>query len=211
MGKTILENEQIEIVEKKSKFIANIQYVTSVEDAEEALKEIKKKYRDARHHCFAFRVMQENNIIERMSDDGEPSGTAGGPMLNILSKNDLINVIVVVTRYFGGILLGTGGLVKAYSTATLNCLEKASFVSEEPGYVIEWQIPYTDIEKLKYFCKKEKINILEMKYEKNVKVYVEISNIIKNEILRKLEENEKIQFIGDKCKIIDEKMVRKYI
>ena len=152
MGKTILENEQVEIVEKKSKFIANIQYVTSVEEAETALKEIKKKYRDARHHCFAFVFMQaRNNIIERMSDDGEPSGTAGGPMLNILSKNDLINVIVVVTRYFGGILLGTGGLVKAYSTATLNCLEKASFVSEEPGYVIEWQIPYTDIEKIKIF------------------------------------------------------------
>ena len=88
MGKTIRENKKEEIIEKKSKFIANLQYVSSVEEAEETLKEIKKQYRDARHNCFAYRVLENGQIIERMSDDGEPSGTAGGPILNILAKKE---------------------------------------------------------------------------------------------------------------------------
>ena len=88
MFKTILENKEIEIVEKKSKFIANIFYVESEKEAEEKIKEIKKKYFDARHNTFAFRIFSKDGIIERFSDDGEPSGTAGSPMLNILSSQN---------------------------------------------------------------------------------------------------------------------------
>ena len=99
---TILKNETAEIVEKKSKFIANLFHVESVEEAENRIKDIKKKYHDARHNCIAYRVAENGQIIEKSSDDGEPSGTAGGPMLNILQKNNLCNLVIVVTRYFIG-------------------------------------------------------------------------------------------------------------
>lgn len=129
--KTIINNAEAEIVEKRSKFIANIYYVKSLEEVEEKLKDIKKKYFDSRHNCYAYRIEDEDTIIERASDDGEPSGTAGAPILNILNKMELMNVLVIVTRYFGGILLGTGGLVKAYSQATKMAIENAKFAVEE--------------------------------------------------------------------------------
>ena len=122
---TILKDEMAEIVEKKSKFIANIFYVENVEEAEAKVKEVKRKYYDAKHNCIAYRVIENGRIVEKSSDDGEPSGTAGGPMLNILQKNNLCNLVVIVTRYFGGILLGTGGLVRAYSEATQKAIEKS--------------------------------------------------------------------------------------
>ena len=105
MFKTIKESVSCEIVEKKSRFIADLFYVESKEEAEEKVKEIKKKYFDAKHHCFAYSIYTENGRLDRFSDDGEPSGTAGSPMLNILTSNNLCNVVVIVTRYFGGVLL----------------------------------------------------------------------------------------------------------
>ncbi|MBR3697653.1 MAG: YigZ family protein [Clostridia bacterium] len=105
MFKTIEKAISNEIVEKKSRFITNIFYIESKEEAEEKLLEIRKKYYDAKHNCFAYRVYEENKIYERFSDDGEPSGTAGSPMINILKSNNLCNILVVITRYFGGVLL----------------------------------------------------------------------------------------------------------
>ena len=122
---TIQNNVQAEIVEKKSKFIANLFYIESIEEAEEIIKKTKKRYFDARHNCIAYRVIENNQILERFSDDGEPSGTAGAPMLNILQKNEYVNILIIVTRYFGGILLGTGGLVRAYSDSLLLAIEKS--------------------------------------------------------------------------------------
>lgn len=122
---TIKNNVEAEIVEKKSKFIANLFYIENSEEAEKIIKETKKKYFDARHNCIAYRIIEDNKIVERFSDDGEPSGTAGAPMLNILQKNGYVNVLIVVTRYFGGILLGTGGLVRAYSNSLIQAIEKS--------------------------------------------------------------------------------------
>ena len=146
MSKTILENTSAQIVEKKSKFIANIYYVQSQEEVENILKEIRKKYYDARHNCYAYSILTNNGIVNKMSDDGEPSGTAGAPMLNIITKNELTNILVVVTRYFGGILLGTGGLVKAYSEATMQAIEKATIVNEEIVYEVEITVLYNEWE-----------------------------------------------------------------
>ena len=126
--KTIQENVGTQIVEKKSKFIAELFYVTSEEEAKEKLEEIRKKYYDAKHHCYAYRVIDENRIIERASDDGEPAGTAGAPILHLLNKLELTNVLLVVTRYFGGILLGTGGLIRAYTQASQLAIENAQMV-----------------------------------------------------------------------------------
>lgn len=124
MYKTIKKKEEAIFIEKKSKFIAELHPIKSREEAEETIQSIRKKYYDAKHHCFAYRLLQNDTIIEKASDDGEPSKTAGAPMLQVLNKNELVNILVVVTRYFGGILLGTGGLVRAYTQATQNALKK---------------------------------------------------------------------------------------
>lgn len=167
MYKTIDENTSAEIVEKKSKFIANLFYVASREEAEAMIKKLNKQYYDARHNCYAYRVL-EDAVIEKASDDGEPSGTAGAPMLTILSKQNMVNVLVVVTRYFGGILLGTGGLVKAYSEATKKAIENAKLTNLEQGYLYKFEINYADLENFKYFLTLHHIKVLKNEYFENV-------------------------------------------
>ena len=197
-----IEEEKLEeeIVEKKSKFIGTLFYVTSEEQAQEIIKKIKKQYYDARHNCFAYRVMTENGIVERFSDDGEPSGTAGGPMLNILNKNNLCNVLIVVTRYFGGILLGTGGLVRAYSDATTKVIETATMANETMGMEIEVVIDYNELELVKYYCKNNNINIVNTVYEKNIKCYLEVTQ---EELERLLDKNQ------NNCNILEYKVIEK--
>ena len=176
MFKTIESNVSAEIVEKKSKFIANIYYVESIEEAEKLIKDANKKYFDARHNCYAFRVCTENGIVNRFSDDGEPSGTAGAPMLNILTSQNLSNVLVIVTRYFGGILLGTGGLVKAYTQATIEALNKANIVNKDLGKSAKFIISYQDLEKCKYYLKQNSVAIRDIQYGENVEVFVDITD-----------------------------------
>ena len=175
MFKTLESNVSAEIVEKKSKFIANIYYVESIEEAEKLIKDANKKYFDARHNCYAFRVCTENGIVNRFSDDGEPSGTAGAPMLNILTSQNLSNVLIIVTRYFGGILLGTGGLVKAYTQATIEALNKANIVKKDFGESVKFVVGYSDLEKLKYFLKQNSVRISDVQYVENVEVFVDIN------------------------------------
>ena len=200
MFNTIKENVSAEIVEKKSKFIANLFYVETIEDVENRLKEIRKKYYDAKHNCFAFRLDKDN--ISRFSDDGEPSGTAGSPMLNILEGRNLSNVLVVVTRYFGGILLGTGGLVRAYSDATIKAIENANIVSKVFGNVVNIEVEYKDLDNFKYYLKNENINIEDISYVEKIIIKIELTdeelkkiNQLKNE--RKLNIN-KIDIITKK-------------
>lgn len=180
---TILKNETAEIVEKKSKFIANLLHVESVEEAENRIKDIKKKYHDARHNCIAYRVAENGQIIEKSSDDGEPSGTAGGPMLNILQKNNLCNLVIVVTRYFGGILLGTGGLVRAYSEATQQAIEKSTKVIKVIGREMIIELDYSNLEKFKYYCKNNNINIKKIDYMDNIILKIEMEESVKEKII----------------------------
>ena len=176
--KTIAENIEIsaEIVEKKSKFIANLYYINNVNEADELIKKVKKKYYDAKHNCIAYRVIENDKIVERSSDDGEPSGTAGAPMLNILQKNNLCNILVVVTRYFGGILLGTGGLVSCYSSATLEALNKAPKIIKCMGVEAQVELDYPNLEIFKYYCKNEQINIVDIKYSDKIICKIETEN-----------------------------------
>ena len=196
MFKTIKENTSAEIVEKKSKFIANIFYVETREEVEEKIKEINKKYHDARHNCYAYRIVTDAGIIEKSSDDGEPSGTAGAPMLTIISKNNLANIVVIVTRYFGGILLGTGGLVKAYSSACSLGIDKADIVEKSIADLFKIEISYADIDKFKYFAKNNNIIILKEEYLENVilEIGIKEKNILKN-ISEKEINVKKIEFI----------------
>ena len=170
---TIEKQETTELIEKKSKFIANIFYINNIQEAEEKIEQIRKKYHDARHNCYAYRVLENESIIDRSSDDGEPSGTAGAPMLNILKKENLCNILVIVTRYFGGILLGTGGLVRAYSQSTQDVIEKSNIILKQEGYVAIIELEYKELEKLKYFCKKKGIKIIDIIYLENVSVKLE--------------------------------------
>lgn len=200
---TIEKQETSELVEKKSKFIANIFYVSTIEEAESKLEQVRKKYHDARHNCYAYRVLNGENVIDRSSDDGEPSGTAGAPMLNILKKENLCNVLVVVTRYFGGILLGTGGLVRAYSQSTQNVIEKSNIIVKKEGYIAKIEVEYKELEKLKYFCKKKEINIINVDYLENVIVELEF----KKEEKEIFENKEKLNFDYLNYNIIQEKII----
>lgn len=199
---TILKDETADIVEKKSKFIANISCVENVEDAEAKIKDIKKKYYDAKHNCIAYRVVENGRIIEKASDDGEPSGTAGGPMLNILQKNNLCNLVVVVTRYFGGILLGTGGLVRAYSDATQKVIEKSTKVSKVEGVEIEIKLDYPNLEIFKYYCKNNEINITRIDYLEDIILKLEMGKNRKSVFLKDIETKtlniKEFQVIGEK-------------
>lgn len=183
---TIQNNVQTEIIEKKSKFIANLYYIESVKEAEEIITKIKKKYFDARHNCIAYRIIEEN-LVEKSSDDGEPSGTAGAPMLSILQKNNLVNVLVIITRYFGGILLGTGGLVRAYSNCLLQVIEKSERIEKCYGHELEVSLEYNEFENFKYYCKNNKINIVETQYLENIVCKIEIEEKVKNQLIGDLE------------------------
>lgn len=199
---TILKDETADIVEKKSKFIANIGYVENVEEAEAKIREIKKNYYDAKHNCIAYRVIENGRVTEKASDDGEPSGTAGGPMLNILQKNNLCNLVVIVTRYFGGILLGTGGLVRAYSDATQKVIEKSIKVSKVEGVEIKIKLDYPNLEIFKYYCKNNEINITRIDYYEDIILKIEMENNRKNTFLKDIETKtlniKEFQVIGEK-------------
>lgn len=184
---TIKENIETEIVEKKSKFIGDLFYIESSEEAENKIKEIKKKYFDAKHHCIAYRTIENGQIIEKSSDDGEPSGTAGAPMLNILQKNNLVNVLIVVTRYFGGILLGTGGLVRAYSNTLLKAIESSSKIKKCLGEELEVGLEYSEFETFKYYCKNNEIKITNTNYLENIICKIELEEEKKQKIIKDFE------------------------
>ena len=156
-----------EIVEKKSRFIANMIPVTSEEEARDFIASMKKKYYDARHICSAYTI-GENHEITKSSDDGEPSGTAGRPMLDVLVHSDIHNLCVVVTRYFGGVLLGTGGLVRAYTDATKAALENAQVKEELTGITLIIDTDYNGYGKINYFLESEKIPVIDSAFTDKV-------------------------------------------
>ena len=180
---TIENNIISEFTEKKSKFIGNLFYVESIKEAEEIVKKTKKKYFDAKHNCIAYRVIEDGKIVERFSDDGEPSGTAGLPMLNILQKNNLVNVLIIVTRYFGGILLGTGGLVRAYQNSLMLSIEKSKKLIKCLGEYLEVTMDYSDFDSFKYYCRNNKINIVEINYKENIVCKIELEEDRKTKLI----------------------------
>ena len=203
--KIIEKNLETYIIEKKSKFISNIIYVNSTQEAEEKLKQIKKKYYDAKHNCYAYRIMEGENILERSSDDGEPSGTAGMPILDILRGKKIGNVLVV-TRYFGGILLGTGGLVRSYSEATNKAILENNLLEMEMGYEMEITLDYKNFEIFKYYCEKTGISIIGKEYGENIKIIAEVDENSKQEIC---ENSEKSRFKVIESRIMSKKLIRK--
>ena len=184
---TIKDNIETEIIVKKSKFIATLIKVNSKEQAELEIQNMKKKYFNARHNCIAYRILENGTINERFSDDGEPSGTAGSPMLNILQKNNLTNILIVVTRYFGGILLGTGGLVRAYSDSLQKAIEKSELLELTIGVECEVKMNYQQFEKFKYYCKNNQIQIKDVDYTEEIICKIEVEEDKKEKLLKDYE------------------------
>ena len=160
---------QGEIVEKKSRFICTVLPVNTEDEAIEFIEKMRKQYWDATHNCFAY-VIGERQQIQRCSDDGEPSGTAGRPMLDVLLGNKLSNAAVVVTRYFGGTLLGTGGLVRAYSKSTQAGLENSVVFEKCCGKQISITTDYNGIGKLQYIAATMELHTLDTEYTDKVVV-----------------------------------------
>ncbi len=169
--KTIYENGEGEVIEKKSRFIAITAPVQSEEEALAFLESIRKKYWDARHHCYAY-ILGEKKDIRRMSDDGEPTGTAGKPILDLIEGGDLTNTIIVVTRYFGGTLLGTGGLARAYSSAARAALAAAVIITKIPGQSLHITTDYTALGKIQHLLAARGVHTLATDYTDKVSLEI---------------------------------------
>ena len=160
---TIKENSYDEFVEKKSTFITHLIRVTSEEEAREFIQKMKKKHYDATHVCSCY-VVGDNNEITRANDDGEPSGTAGAPMLDVLVKNEIKNVCATVIRYFGGTKLGTGGLVRAYGGGVINALKNATLVERKDALEIRLELDYSLNGKIEYEIEKTNFIVNNLEY-----------------------------------------------
>jgi len=179
--RVVYQGGEGEVVEKKSRFIATIKPVESEEEAVAFINEMKKKYWDARHNCSAF-VIGANQELTRCSDDGEPAQTAGRPMLDVLLKEGITNVAVVVTRYFGGVLLGTGGLVRAYQKAVQQGLLACDVIEKREGFLLYINTDYNGVGKLQYLFGQKDISILESEYGADVTMTVLVPIDRKEEI-----------------------------
>jgi len=159
--------------EKKSKFMA---YLLPYKDFEEVMTRLKKEHPKARHHVYAYRYLNEfDQIVENSSDDGEPRGTSGRPCLHVLAGNELINTAVIVVRYFGGVKLGTGGLVRAYSDAVNSVIGISEFLPYEKKISYALIVPYGTLSLVEYVLNAQNIEIVKKEFETEVKLILEAS------------------------------------
>lgn len=185
--KTVKQYGEGEIEEKKSRFLGKIKPVSTEEEAIAFIESIKKQYWDARHNCYAFIIGEHSESI-RCSDDGEPSGTAGKPMLEVLQNNGLKNVVAVVTRYFGGTLLGTGGLVRAYTQATQAALEEAQVATMTLMSVLAIKTDYNAVGKIKYMFAQADILVQNEEYGVDVTITIAVPLSEKEAMQKKIVE-----------------------
>ncbi len=187
MSKILYEGRTGEYEEKKSRFIATLFSVDSEEEALRYIEMLKKKYWDARHNCYAY-VIGDNNELARFSDDGEPQGTAGKPILEVLMGEEVHNALIVVTRYFGGTLLGTGGLVRAYTKASKDGLNNSIILDKTDGYAMEIRTDYNGIGKLQYLFGQKEIDMLDSEYGQEVFIRVAVPVNREEEIIKAVTE-----------------------
>lgn len=185
--KTIFEGKEAEIIEKKSRFIATVCLVETEEEALAFIEEIKKKNWNATHNCFAYSVGM-NREFTRCSDDGEPSGTAGRPMLDVILGENIYNVAVVVTRYFGGTLLGTGGLVRAYSKSVQEGLKASTIIEKKYGFSLKVTTDYSGIGKIQYIAGERSLMILESEYTDKVVLHILVPLALEGEVKKAITE-----------------------
>lgn len=184
--KSIQKEITSEIIINKSRFITILTNINDIDKVKEKLEEIKKQYKDATHYCYAYII----NNHEKCSDNGEPSGTAGMPILNVLKQNDLTNILCIVIRYFGGIKLGAGGLIRAYSTSASVALNKATITNLVNGYNITIEFSYNNLKQIDYLLK----NIdIQKDYQTNITYNFNITETKFNQIENELTKLSKIK------------------
>ncbi len=166
--KTIYKHGYSVFEEKKSEFISNVFPVATEEEANEKLGEMRKQYKDATHNCFAYIILENGVLKERYSDDGEPSGTAGMPILEVLRREELLNLLVVVTRYYGGTLLGTGGLTRAYGRGAKDGVVAAKIITREPFEKFVYNVSYELSGKLQFVILQNNGIIVDTEYSDTV-------------------------------------------
>ena len=185
--KTVYEGGKGEIIEKKSRFIAHVAKASTVEEAQLFIDGIRTEYWDARHNCSAFSVGTVNPLT-RSSDDGEPSGTAGKPILEVIIGSGIRNIVIVVTRYFGGTLLGTGGLVRAYTEAAKEGIRNCVIIDKIPGVKVDISTDYTDLGKIQYILAQRSTPVLNTEYTDKVMISALFPLEEKKELYRLLSE-----------------------
>lgn len=212
--KIILETKETEIVEKKSRFIANIAAVASEEDAIEFIEKIKKKYYDARHNCYAY-IIGDKGDKKKCSDDGEPQRSAGMPMMEVLENQGYFDIVAVVTRYFGGTLLGVGGLIRAYQGAVIEGLNASVSGEIHEGFRAKYRFGYDFYGKIKYIAESENIVIEDTLFDETVTISLIFNDSESERLQKKLVEEtnanierlllEKIKYIT-----VDNKWYKEY-
>ena len=212
--KIILENKEAEIVEKKSRFIANIAMVSSEEEALEFIDKIKKKYYDARHNCYAYIIGEDGNK-KKCSDDGEPQRSAGMPMMEVLENQGYFDIVAVVTRYFGGTLLGVGGLIRAYQGAVIEVLANTKTGEIKDGFRVQYKFGYDFYGKIKYIADSENIVIEDTVFDEMVTISLIFEKETCERLQKKLVEEtnaniEKLLIEKIKYITVDDKWYKEY-
>jgi len=192
---TIKKDSRCEFVEKKSKFIATIKKVHNIEDTVKILSEIKKEFKDASHHTYAFKI-KNKSLYQKYSDDSEPKGSAGLPILDVINHNNLENVIIIVTRYFGGTLLGIGGLVRSYSKVANMAIKQSGIIHMVKSKNISITCNYSLSGKIQNYLLENKINIIEIKFLENVIIITLIPIDIVKKIIKDI-----IDLTSNSCEI----------
>lgn len=182
--KTVKQAARAEMIEKKSRFIATVRPVTAEEEALALINEMKKEFSDATHNVYAY-ILRENNIA-RYSDDGEPSGTAGMPVMEVLKQENLTDIAVVVTRYFGGTLLGAGGLVRAYSKTAKLGVDAAHIATMTYGADMEITVSYDLYGKLQYLLEQEGLSMGETSFGEEVTTSVFVRDTLQESLQKKI-------------------------
>ncbi|MEB3072289.1 YigZ family protein [Parvimonas sp. C2] len=197
---SIHSNQSYSFIINKSEFIGHAFYVESVAEAEKYISEIREKYKDATHNCFAY-IIGIEKLIQKYSDDGEPSGTAGIPMLEVLRKKDITNCLVISTRYFGGILLGAGGLVRAYTKSTVGVLEESKIVKKELFYNMDIILDYVFWGKIENIFKNFGLEILNIEYLEKVRINLSVKKenfeMLKNIVINETSDNCIVKINGE--------------
>ena len=209
---TVLKNSKDEIIIDKSKFIGYSFHINNVDEAESFIKEIKKNHYDATHNCYAY-LLKDDMSIAKASDDGEPSSTAGIPMLEVLKKENITDTLIIATRYFGGIKLGAGGLVRAYTKTAKIAIESNIIVNKKIYQKILLEIDYNFLNKIQKYIEKNDIisNVPEFMEKVRINIYQkdeylddlkkDILNITNGDCDIKLSGNVYLDFIGGVCKL----------
>lgn len=190
---TIKNRVSTEFEERKSTFIGHAKRVYTEDEAKEFIDEIKKEHSSATHNVYAY-IIGENMGIQRYTDDGEPQGTAGVPVLDVIKKNELTNVAIVVTRYFGGILLGKGGLVRAYSKGAVQAINEGKIVQRVEGFSYHIIIEYDTLGKIQYICEQNNWHIEDSIYTEKVEIIIYCTEEMKNNINKEV-----VQATSGKC------------